>query len=158
MNEVAEKRGPGRPRREDMERAQRRRRAALEGSQPRRLALNEQGLEREVYEYRWVNDVPGRMDKLYREDWDVVSDRDGLLKDESADAGAKVSVHAGVQKDNSPMRAVLMRKPRELFNDDVTAAQRRIDETEAAMSMSGERKMDGGYDPDGKGLRLTRPG
>lgn len=156
MTEALEKRGPGRPRREDTERAARRRRAVLEGYHPRRLALNEDGLEREAYEYRWVNDVPGRVDRLYREDWDVVSDRDGLLKDDSADAGAKVSVHAGVQENNSPMRAVLMRKPRELYQDDASAAQRRIDETEAAMSMSGERKMDGGYDPDGEGLRLTR--
>lgn len=113
---------------------QRRRRDtdSLSGTR-RKLAVTAK-LDTENFAYRWANDEGNRLhDMTVNDDWDVVQDRSGTLKIDGAGTGAEVSVLAGVGEKGQGLRSVLLRKPRNLHDDDKRAEQRRIDETEAGM-------------------------
>jgi hypothetical protein len=129
---------------------QQRRRRDTEGLQGfrRRLHVAESELDRENFEYRFVNDIGGRVhDFTVKDDWEVVSDRSGSVRADSAGEGSQVAVNAGVGENGRPVRAVLLRKPKAYYNDDYALAQRRIDEKEAGMrNAPGE----GSYTPGGK--------
>jgi hypothetical protein len=99
--------------------AERRRRNtdSLSGKR-RRLAVNEAGLDRANFEYRWVNDEGTRLYQLtQQDDWEV---------------GAEVATPIGIGPEGAS-RAVLLRKPKAFYDADEQMKQRQIDETEAAI-------------------------
>ena len=115
--------------------AERRRRNtdALQGKR-RRLGVDESQLDRENYEYRWVNDENNRIHAMtVQDDWEVVQDRDGKVKPDAVSDGAKVTTVVGVGERGAPVNAVLLRKPKAYYDADYAALQRKIDETEAGM-------------------------
>jgi hypothetical protein len=117
----------------EIQRQQRRRRNtdALQGTR-RRLAVDESKLDRENFEYRFVNDTEMRIHQLtVLDDWDIVQDRSGETKKDGASTGSEVAVQAGGA--SGPQRQILLRKSKEYFKDDHAAQQRRIDEQEAAL-------------------------
>lgn len=150
----------GRPPKSDRDvqiKAERRRRNsdALAGKR-RRLAVDESKLDRENFVYRWVNDDGSRVELLStQDDWDVVSDRDGAMKE--GIHSAKVETTVGVGERGSPVKAVLMRKPKNYHDDDEAAKQRRIDESERAIreGQSQGATAENSYVPD-SGIQIGR--
>jgi len=108
---------------------ERRRRTSNLSGRRRRLPLDETKLDRVNFAYRWANDDGMRIhDLTVNDDWEVVTDRgtmDGV--------GAETSLQVGVGTNGNLNRAVLLRKPRHLYDDDRKAAQRRIDDTEKGL-------------------------
>lgn len=124
MNTQTDKRGPGRPRKEETQR----RRKSRHGVIGQRLGVNESMLDFERYAYRWLNDDPARLfNKMKEDDWDVVHQQGGEVKDES-DLGSAVSTVVGTKPDGSPLRAYLCRKPKPYFDEDKQAKQAELDD------------------------------
>lgn len=110
----------------------RRRNTDALGGKRRRLGLT--GEKDPEFEYRWINDEGTRVhDLTVLDDWEVVSDRDGKMKEGVTGTGAEVSIPVGMGEHGRPVRAILVRKPKAWYEDDKRAAQRRIDEKEVAM-------------------------
>lgn len=138
----------------------RRRNTDALGGKRRKLGLTGE-LDRTNFAYRWVNDEGNRIhDLTVGDDWEIVPDRDGGLKADGAGTGAEVAVRAGTGEHGRPVRAVLLRKRKDWYDDDKRLAQRRIDEQEAALKAG--RPSDGGqqdqsYTPKG-GITITHGG
>lgn len=81
-----------------------------------RLDVNENVLEREKFEYRWVSDRAGRAQKLHEQDWDRVNDPEA--KPDADAQGTVISVHGGAEDSGKPYQQVLMRKHKVLYDDD----------------------------------------
>lgn len=123
--------------------AERRRRngASLQGNR-QRLGLNEAQLDRANYVYRWVNDVGTRLyDLTVNDDWEIVTDRDGTMRVDSAGAGAEVATVVDADKTGKAIRGVLCRKLKSYHDDDRREKSRAIDEQEALI---GQRPTAGG--------------
>ena len=97
-------------------RAERRARRTAGGSN--RLAIEESKLDRGKFHYRWVNDVGTRVGLLRDYDYEVVPEQ------------YKVT---GTTKEGGLQKTVLMRKPRDLHEDDVAALEAEIDAEEDRM-------------------------
>lgn len=130
---------------------------ALSGKR-RRLAVNEAMLDRDAYEYRWINDEGNRIFNLTKQDdWDIVPNTDGQVKPDGTGMGAETATPVGTGERGAPLRAVLVRKPKALFDEDVQAQQRRIDETEAGLrrgAVSGVEQ-EKSYVPGSQGISIT---
>lgn len=96
-----------------------------------------------AYQYRWVNVTKNRVQRLYNRDWDQVSAEEvGFSTERHAD------IAPGAREDT---RAVLMRKPKEWFNEDQAAKQRRIDD-QMKRAATGEEIITGKGQDEGGGL------
>lgn len=125
----SEKRGPGRPRKEVEDQMPRRRKRETANMTGRRLGVNESLLDFDKYAYRWINDDPARVQTMTsHDDWNVVMQDDGELKEDVTDLGAAVSVVVGTRPDGSPKRAYLARKLRQWWKDDQRQKQKDLDE------------------------------
>lgn len=150
-----EKRGPGRPRKEDSprrEQERRRRKGNLRAEG--RLGCDTSLLDFSRFAYRWINDKPGRIiTKTKQDDWDMVPQAGE--KEDSTDLGSMVSVIVGTLPDGSPMRAYLCRKPKTFYDEDKAAEQADLDEQLVQLrrgkSRSGEAQAD--YVPS-SGIRM----
>lgn len=80
-----------------------------------KLTLNEGVLDRDEYEYRWVNDRGGRVKELESQDWDVVRSED--VKDEKG-VPPSPDIHGGVDDQGRPYRMKLMRKYKDWYQAD----------------------------------------
>jgi hypothetical protein len=122
------------------QRAQRRRRDDQGPGRLRNLAI--QGNIDPNYEYRFVNDDPGRLYQLTKQDdWDVVNGSD--LEPDSKDRGIGSKVERVVDK-RTGKKAVLVRKLKEYYAADKRKEQAAIDATEAVLRR--------GATPGAKGL------
>lgn len=121
MTEAEIKRGPGRPRREEEVKSERRRRTGTGAERKLKLFVPDEHKDPN-FVYRWVNNRPGRVKQLTQmDDYDVVSS-------EAIDAGTsegtvvKRTVDSGEGEE-----AVLLRKPRHFYEADKAEEQSRID-------------------------------
>jgi hypothetical protein len=82
------------------------------------------------FEYRWVNDRPGRIHQMtVQDDWDAVStDRPDQLT-----AAAEGSVMKRAVDKVTGDKAVLLRKPKHLFDADRLEKQKPVDAMEKAL-------------------------
>lgn len=91
-----------------------------------KLGVDPALLNFDKFEYRWTNDTPGRLvAKTKHDDWDHVPNEDGVKDDSTTEM---VSVIVGTNKDGSPMRAYLLRKPKKFFEEDKAEKLARLDE------------------------------
>lgn len=122
-------------RNEQIKTERRRRNTGALGGRRQRLWVDETKLDREKYEYRFVNDdATGRLHQLtVQDDWEIVPDRDGEVKPDGSDLGARASTIAGVQANGAPLRSVLCRKLKTYYEDDQREKSRAIDEKEASL-------------------------
>jgi hypothetical protein len=103
-----------------------------------KLSVNMDALDPR-YKYRWVNDKPGRVQQkqaeaAYGGDWEMVPNDDGGLSDgRNMEEGSVIS--RVVESDGS--RAYLMRKPKELWEDDQAARLGKLEEQEKQMQREG---------------------
>lgn len=117
-----EKRGPGRPRKLE------RRRKGSVGQIRTKLTVDEAMLDRNTYEYRFVNDDGGRVAQMSsQDDWDLVQGPSKAVAESGTDLGASVSMVVGKDESGQPMRAYLMRKRKEWYDEDKAEAQALID-------------------------------
>jgi len=138
-----EKRSAGRPRKEQRRRKQR------DGGDVvgKRLAVNKSQLDFDRFVYRWINDDPARIyGKTKEDDWDIVKNNGGIVKDDSADIGDAVSQVVGSKPDGSPKVAYLCRKPVQFYDDDQWLKQADLDEQLSQLRRGMSR--DGGANSD----------
>ncbi len=114
------------------ERFSRKRRGKV-GGMKNKLTYN--GKKNPEYEYRFVNDDEDsqRVQALWNNDWDFVHDANAEVGDptsfKEAQMGDTISRHVG-----TGMKAYLMRKPKEWYNEDQKAKQDEITRQEKGMA------------------------
>ena len=152
----AERRGPGRPPREQQHAERRKKRGGIHGS---RMGVSMDLLDFNQYAYRWINDTPGgaRMyEKTKNDDWDLVSQDGGVVKNDATDGA--VSIIVGTNPDGSPLRAYLCRKPKTWYDEDQAAKQAELDEQlnqlRRGLTRDGQSQSD--YVPAGNSIREDR--
>jgi hypothetical protein len=107
---------------------QTRRRKGQVGQTRRKLSVDESQLDREKYEYRFINDDPGRVSALTEhDDWEIVKDRSKTLKADGDGLGAGVSKVVGKDENGKPVSAHLVRKLKSYADADAKAKQDLID-------------------------------
>jgi hypothetical protein len=127
------------PARVEAEKAQRRRRG--DTSENRNLKLHvPEHLKDPNFVYRFVNDkASGRVKNMTEnDDWEIVQ---SLGKNKEVDVKAR---HVGTVENGQPLKAVLLRKPRNFHEEDKAKAQTAVSEREEALRH--------GITPDPKGL------
>ena len=83
------------------------------------------------YQYRWVNDKPGRIERFKRAGWEMV-----IGKSKVSDAKADSSDNVGslvTQQVGPDVTAYAMRIKKEWFLEDKAAKEKLIDETEESL-------------------------
>ena len=107
------------------------------------------------FEYRWLNDEPGRIhNKTVNDDWDVVTmdQLKGYVADDNH-AGEGTPVTRVIERGGSgiggqPRKAVLVRKRKEYFEEDKRAAQARIDAREEGIRRGAAQAPEGLQGPN----------
>lgn len=109
---------------------QRRRKRGSTVNSGTRLAVNEKLLDRENFQYRFINDDAGRIMHLTQnDDYELVRDPSKETKEDSTDLGSAISVVVGRDGNGNPQRAYLARKPREFYEEDQREKFADLDET-----------------------------
>lgn len=121
----------GRPPREEIDRVEmgerrRKKRTTVHGT---RLGVSISDEDLAKYEFRWINDEPARIfQKTKEDDWDIVSQSGGIVKEDSDDLGQAVSKVVGAGANNVPMKAYLCRKPKAYYEADKRSKAEALDE------------------------------
>lgn len=111
--------------REETTRQRRRRRGDISDYR-KKLFVNEEQLDRENFEYRFVVDRGNRLHAMTEmDDWDIVRQEDGEVKEDSSDLGASVSVVSGTKTNGDQERMFLCRKPKQWALEDRAEKERR---------------------------------
>ena len=87
--------------------------------------------------YRWVNDVPGRIAAFKEGGYEVVTS-DNEVGDKTVDRGSKLG-SAITKSVGGQITAVLMRIPKEWYDEDQAAKQKEVDVLEATMRDQSQR-------------------
>lgn len=91
-------------------RADRKKRGVVDHGYNKNLALDETRLDKDNYTYRFVNDVPGRVERLKNIEYEVVpADEIG---------GQDVLHHGGLDKEGKAHPVVLMKKYKPWYDED----------------------------------------
>ena len=102
-----------------------------------------QELDTENFAYRWVNDVDNRLhDLTVNDDWEMVENRAGDMKPDGTGVGSEVATPVGTGENGRPIRAVLLRKKKDWYDDDERAKKRRIDDLESGLKAGAVPNMD----------------
>jgi hypothetical protein len=132
-------------RKEEITTTRRRRNTDAMGGRRGRLSVATE-LDTDNYVYRWANDEGTRIHELtVGDDYDVVTDRAGVVKPDGISTGSEVAVSAGAGEHGRPVRAVLLRKPKHLHMEDKRLEQSAIDAKEASIRAGSPQG--GGGDP-----------
>lgn len=102
------------------------------GGLTQRLSLPED-LKDPDWTYRWVNDTASRVHDLQARDWEVVSDEELAADQRNTGAGTKVERIGSARTVTTPEKMVLMRKPKEFYQEDKAKEQERIKEDEKGL-------------------------
>ena len=88
------------------------------------------------YQYRIVNDVDGRVQDLLDQDYEIVLDAKVGDKrvDEISSLGSAKQISVG-----NGVKAIVMRKRKDWFEEDQTLRQKEIDDLEASMNIAAKR-------------------
>lgn len=106
------------------------------------------------YAYRWVKDIPGRIQRFLDGGYEVVN-HDAQVGQRTVDSGSKVG--SAVTRNDGSNQLVLMRIPIEWYNEDQEAKQEQIDALEDSMRAEGGRNDGLGEGrPDSGNFKLER--
>lgn len=137
--------------RADEVKGQRRRRTHFGLRSHLRFSVPDELRDDNNYVYRWVVDRPGRIEQLT-----VHDDYDFVVKDEIKDdprqtgGGTRIERHAGTDQNGQPMRAYLVRKPKDYYVKDKAAEQADLSKRMAAIKR--------GRTPDEQGKSISDDG
>ncbi|WP_299477010.1 hypothetical protein [uncultured Paracoccus sp.] len=138
----------------EAERTERRRRQEVTGGRRYRLSVSGKDPN---YEYRWINDIPGRVHQLTKDDdWDVVQSTGGKGNTSVGTLDERVV-------DANGRKAILVRKRKEWYEADKRKEQGIVEAREEGLRRgvapnSEEMKQpDGMYVPQG-GISIGRDG
>ncbi len=116
-------------------------RKELTAQRPKRVPIHEQRdqmstNQREGFVRRWVNDIPGRVEKFLRGGYEVVRDDevqvgDGENNNIALGTGARKNVGRTRAEENT--QAVLMEIPKDLYEEDQKAKQAAVDATDKVL-------------------------
>ena len=140
-----------RPARQEETAVVRRRRSDMGASRNLKLHVPESMKDKE-FEYRWINDKPGRVRQLtVEDDWDVVSTEDAQQLTEASEG----SVMTRTVDKVSGEKAVLVRKRKDFYEADQREKQKPVDATENALRHGAAPSAEGlsgptAYVPGGK--------
>lgn len=143
----------GRPPRAKEERRERRMKPGDLVNPSVKLTLNEDALDRDTFEYRWVNDTPGRIAHMKRMDYDIVSDE--AVKTDGNGAGTVPTVHGGTGDDGKPYGMVLMAKYKDWHQDDQKRKQAALDQMDANIRRGTAHRASGENDLAEDGVTYT---
>jgi hypothetical protein len=117
------------PARVEAEQKKRRRRSDTSETRNLKLAVPSNLLDRDKFEYRWINDkASGRIqDKTVNDDWDIVHTLGADNKE------VAVTRNVGNGESGQPMKAYLCRKPKEFYEEDRAKALKAIKEREEGL-------------------------
>lgn len=108
-----------RPSRADEVKSERRRQRGANQIMGLKLGVSESILDRQKFEYRWINDNGGRIEQMTTaDDWDLVPDPKMQGKPDADGLGSIISKVVGKGESGQPMRAYLARKPRQFYEED----------------------------------------
>lgn len=125
-------------------RAARRRRKGLGGASNMKLTLPEEKLDRKKFNYRWAKGEPQRIAQLTQyDDYDVVHDESLAEADKQAGLGIHPERFGGRDEQGKPYNMVLLRKPKELYEEDEAEKQKMVDEREAPLLRGVVKSPDG---------------
>jgi hypothetical protein len=125
-----------------------------------RLAVPED-LKDPDWEYRWVVDKEMRVHQLRQDDWEVVQNSDLAQAGANDSVGTSVERLANEQGKSGVERTILMRKPKEFYNEDKAALQKKIDKDEQEMMRGAQTASEGltgpeAYVPAGNSIKHGR--
>jgi len=116
-----------------------------------KLHIPEDQLDRKKFAYRWVNDTPGRVQRMHDEDWDPapVNDASTETRFVGTDGG-------------KPTNAVLMQKPKDWYDADQKEKNKGAEELDRQITRGTAHKNNGlsgdeFYTPDA-GNSVKTPG
>ncbi len=141
-----------RPTRVEEVKTERRRRADTGATAGLKLHVPSDLKDEANFAYRWVNDRPGRLHQMTKDDdWDVVSTE----RSDQLTAASEGSVMNRAVDKTTGEKAVLLKKPLKYFEADRLEKQKPIDEIEKALrrgSAPGSEGLSGpeSYVPNGK--------
>ena len=95
-------------------RGERKARGAVDHGFNKRLGLDDSKLDHANYRYRWENDTPGNISGLVAREWEVCTPDDV--------GGQEVERYAGRDNDGKPLKAVLIRKWKDWFEEDAKSS------------------------------------
>lgn len=107
---------------------------------------------------RFVNDEKMRVQKLLSQDWDFVKFQGGEIGEgtKAQDIGDAYSVPVGKDDDGKPIRAYLMAKEQDWYDEDQKLKQGRVDEIDSEIRRGLIGKVENAYQPkDGSGKTVT---
>lgn len=110
----------------------------------------------ENYVYRWVKDVPGRVQRFLDGGYEVVVDDNAQVGHKTVDATSRLG--SALTRNTDGTALVLMRIPREWYDEDQAAKQAEIDAIEDSMQADGGNNQGLGQDrPDSGSMKIERP-
>lgn len=118
------------PTRAEEVRQERRRKPGSNALNGIKLGLDEEKVDRTQYTYRFVRDEGNRVQQLYAQDWDRVTEK---VKDDSNGLGSVTSAHGGLSEEGKPYNMVLLKKRKDWFEEDQKAKMQPLDEMEQAI-------------------------
>lgn len=94
--------------------------------------------QREGFVRRWVNDIPGRVEKFFRAGYEVVKDDevtvgDGGVTDNNIALGTGARKNVGRTRAGEGTQAVLMEIPKDMYEADQKAKQAEVDATDKVL-------------------------
>lgn len=115
-------------------------RSEVQASRPKRVPIHEQRNQLSTnqkvgFVRRWVNDIPGRVEKFIKAGYAVVTDKDVTV----GDSDSNMALGTGARKDVGRTRhgdgtqAVLMEVPKEWYDQDQAAKANIVDAADRAM-------------------------
>lgn len=134
------------PTRAEAERRERRMKPGNVAVDGRKLLVNDEALDRDKYEYRFVADRGGRVQSLYGQDWDVVTDEQA--KDESNSGASTRTVHGGTEESGKGYNMVLMRKHKDWFDEDQRRKQAPLEEVDKQLQRNQAQEIAAKTDAD----------
>lgn len=122
----------------------------------KKLAVNLTPEDMARFKFRFINDAPGRLQQLYEDNWDIVSNDGGTVKPDSSDLGNAVSVIVGRKDDGSALRSYLCRKPLKYYREDRQRKQTELDEQlqQLRRGNTAAGELQGDYVPQG-GIKIA---
>ena len=115
-------------------------RSEVQTSRPKRVPIHEQRdqlttNQKAGFVRRWVNDIPGRVEKFIKAGYAVVTDKDVTV----GDTNSNMALGTGARKDVGRTRqgdgtqAVLMEIPKDWYDEDHAAKAKVVEASERAM-------------------------